>query len=139
MDNETTLVAVTTAEPRRADGDPITVDNSLRSITLKGPGAWLLYGSAQQVYYCTRATDASGNVVQGERPAPTTALGPGTAGTPAAGKAWDPSNGSVSGALALPTDTSDWRKIAVPASGYRTLYVSAPGGLATPRLEGPYE
>lgn len=114
----------------------LTVDTTVRSFAL-GPGGWRLWGHATQVYYAVRVADGNGALKTGETAPSTSELAAAAAGTPAAGSAWDPAQAVT--ALRLPTDTTDWRDIAVKGSAQVLLYVRVAAGSAGPVLEGPFE
>lgn len=128
----------------KAGSYPITVDNTVRRVTL-GPGFWRLRGSSTQVYFATRrASAADGTLVSGEAAAPET-LPAGAAGSPGEGLAWGTgyigtdAASSTKGAIPLETDSTLYREFPVPAGSYLNIYVATASGTATPVLEGPYE
>lgn len=134
-DQEAALAARLGSGPRSAVSKKLTVDATVRRVTLKG-GGWRLYGNATQAYYATRnATDAAGTLATGES-APSS-LAASTAGSPGAGLAYDTGNGSVDGAIPLPTDATQFVEIAVAPSAFVNLYVSA-GGAINLILVGPF-
>lgn len=115
----------------------LTVDTTVRAITL-GPGGWRLYESSTQVYYAARnAADSAGTLASGESAPSTSELAAPSAGSPVSPAAW-PSDGTVT-ALAAPTLPGDYREIAVKGSGYMNLYLRVASGTATIALEGPFE
>ena len=115
----------------------LTVDNTVRVITL-GPGGWRLYESSTQVYFAVRnATDSAGTLASGETAPSTSELAAASAGSPAATLAW-PSDGTVT-ALAAPTLLGDYRELGVKGGAYLNLYIRVASGTATIALEGPFE
>ena len=138
------------SRPRSANARTLTVDTTVRVITL-GQGGWRLYGSPTAVFYATRNANADGTLASGEQLAIplTTDLVASTAGTPAAGKAYGngfagtsteaEAGGSAVGAMPLPTDTTDWREITVAPGAFLNLYVRVAASTASPTLIGPFE
>lgn len=145
MDRESALAARFASAARRARTHKLTVDATLRQVTLS-PGGWRLYGSAVQVSYQVRAaTTSTGTLATGETAPVLGALIASTAGGAAGfalGAAGDitaaDSNGSVTGSLQLTTDPTAYDEIQVPAGTYMNVYLAA-GSAATPTLVGPYE
>jgi hypothetical protein len=118
----------------------LTVDTTVRSITLPA-GAYRLYGSAAgAVFYATRPCKSDGTLEGPGVTAPTTGqLAAATAGSPAAGKAWDTANGSVVGSPDLSTDATQWEVITVPVGAFKNLYVRIASGSTVVKLVGPFE
>lgn len=145
MDRETALAARFGSGARKVQGYPLTVDATLRKITLP-PGGWRLHGHGTQVYFATRwATNATGTLATGEA-APGAAIPAGTAGA-SAGFAWSddgdvsdatPGASAVKGGGRLPTYDQDYVEFAVPQGQWLNVYLSA-AAAAAPVLLGPYE
>jgi hypothetical protein len=115
----------------------LTVDTTVRVITL-GPGGWRLHESSTQVYYAVRnATDSAGTLASGETAPTTSELAAPSAGSPGTGLAW-PADGTVT-ALAAPTIPGDYREIGVKGGAYLNLYIRVASSTATIALEGPFE
>lgn len=134
----TSQVAARLASAIRGAGRRLlTVDTTVRVITL-GPGGWRLYESSTQVYYAVRnATDSAGTLASGESAPTTSELAAASAGSPGTALAW-PSDGTVT-ALAAATLLGDYREIAVKGGAYLNLYVRVASSTATIALEGPFE
>ena len=115
----------------------LTIDTTVRKLTLT-PGGWRLYGSATQVYYAVRrATDASGSTLDTGEVAPTTSqlAAPGTT-APAAGALHNPAD--IVTCIDLTTDISEWHEISVAPGKWLNLYCRVAAGTANPHLEGPF-
>ena len=149
MDKEAALLARLAGDMRHTKRYALTVDTTVRMVTLYG-GGWRLYAAAASVFYATRqASDPAGTLMTGEAAAPAAAdLVASTAGTPSpATAAYAQGNlkggvevgGSVRGSCALGTDLTQYEEIAVPANGYMNLYVRVAAGTASPILQGPFE
>jgi hypothetical protein len=114
----------------------LTVDGTVRSIVLS-PGRYLLFGDATQIvrFAVRRATDSLGTLDTGEV-APASLPAP-TAGTPAAGAAFD-NAGATTGSAEIQPDATAYRHIDVPEQSkyFLVLYLSATAA-ATPKLLGP--
>jgi hypothetical protein len=128
---------------RGARARTLTVDNTIRRLTLPG-GSWRVYGAATQVYVTTRAAvDAAGTLATGD--AHPAALGPGTAAG-AAGFLWgtgglvekDATSTEAFGDVPLPTDPTDWIEIAIAPGEFANVYMKVASGTAAPVLVGPY-
>ncbi len=145
-DTASQLAAQLGADASAARSHVLTVDNTVRRVTLS-TGGWRLYGASTQVYYATRAASAAG-VIDASLAAPaTTDLRASVAGTPTTGNAWDvgvagvqdtASNGCLMGGAPLPTDTTQWVNLGVGAGAYLNLYVRVASGSAAPVLVGPF-
>ena len=120
---------------RRAQTRILTVDDTVRKVTL-GEGRYLLFGDPTQVVrFATRIANRDGSLVAGEQPEPApTDLAGATAGTPPAGAAWDGS--ATAGPPELPADPAVYRFLDVNAGSFVNLYVIADAP-AQPRLVGP--
>lgn len=132
---------------RRARAFPLTVDNTLRVVTL-GPGGWRLYGSSTQIYYETRtAVLSDGTLLSGETAPTQSDLVSQAAGSPAAGIAYGvqllpagtDAHSSVRGGLNLTTDPTQFEVITVPLGQYVNLYLATAASTVHPILEGPFQ
>jgi hypothetical protein len=112
----------------------LTVDNTVRKVTLT-PGRYALYGSAAQIVrFSTRRTDSTG-AVQGDALAPVSADMPvPAAGTAGAGLAH--AADATDGVAEIPADATIYRFIHVAPSEFVTLYLIAPAA-TTCKLQGP--
>lgn len=122
---------------RRTKTRLLTVDNTVRKIVLT-EGRWALFGSATQTTrFTTRnAVDSAGTLDAGETAPNAAAMPVPTAGTPAAGDAFDV--GADIGTGEVPQDAASYRYINVEPRQFKVLYVIAPAG-TTARLIGPLE
>lgn len=113
----------------------LTVDNTVRSITLTPGRYFLMADAAQTVRFGVRWATNSAGALQAGEVAPTLPLP--TVGTPGAGSAWGAGAPAV-GEADLPADTtaSSHRQIDVPEGKFLNLYLIAPAG-GTPKLVGP--
>ncbi len=113
----------------------LTVDQTVRKVTL-GEGRYLLFGDpTQAVRFTTRIANRDGSPIAGEQPEPTQAdLATATAGAPPAGAAWGGT--AMAGPPELPADPGVYRFLDVNAGSFINLYAisNAP---AQPRLVGP--
>lgn len=130
--------------PRTVLSRALTVDTTVRRVTL-GPGGWRLRGASTQVYMAVRvALTAAGALESGEAAPSSAALSASAAGTPGAGLAWaagdadKEASGSTFGGQLLPTDPAEWIEIAVPQGGFLNVYLRVAAGTANPVLEGPF-
>ena len=137
MDPTAALQARLPTDWRSAVDRKLTVDNTVRKITLTS-GGYRLYGHATQVYFATRyASDATGTLKSGEAAPTTSDRAAPSAGSPGAGLAW-PASGTAATGHALPTDTTVYEEIAVPSGQYINLYLCC-GTTANPILTGPFQ
>jgi hypothetical protein len=142
--DEAKLAARFASGPRRAQAHVLTVDTTVRKVTL-GPGGWQLYGASTQVYYATRQADATGALLGSDTAPTTSTLAAGGAGSPGTGNAWGggiagaEAESSTLGALRAPTDTTQFVEIAVRGGTFVNLYVRVAASTAAPVLQGPFE
>jgi hypothetical protein len=142
-DNDSKLAARFGSAHRTARSRKLTVDNSLRRVTLP-EGGWRLFGCATQIYYALRsAEDADGTLSTG-------AVAPvvGDLAAPVAGAAatFAYSDGSIAadthsaapGGIPLPLDTTVFDEIAVRTGRFVNLYLAAASSVNC-ILVGPYE
>lgn len=137
MDPTAALQARLPTDWRSAVDRKLTVDSTVRRITLT-PGGWRLYGHATQVYFETRYASASDGTLRSGEVAPSTGdLAAPSTGSPGAGLAF-PASGTSPTGHALPTDTTVYEEIAVPSGQYLNLYLCC-GTTANPILTGPFQ
>jgi hypothetical protein len=120
---------------RRAQTRVLTVDQTVRKVTL-GEGRYLLFGDPTQVVrFTTRIANRDGSLIAGEQPEPAPAdLAAATVGAPPAGAAWGGT--ATAGPPELPADPGVYRFLDVNAGSLVNLYVIA-NAPAQPRLVGP--
>lgn len=123
---------------RRTKTRLLTVDSTVRKITLT-EGRWALFGSAAQVIrFTTRNAIAAVGTLDAGETAPLAADMPvPLVGSPAAGAAFDEVAANI-GVAEVPADVSAYRFINVEPRQFKVLYVIAPAG-TTAKLQGPIE
>jgi hypothetical protein len=120
---------------RNAKTRILTVDQTVRRVTLDA-GRHLLFGDAAEVVrFTTRVALRDGSLGPGERAEPTVQeMAAATAGAPPAGSAWGGS--ATTGPPELPADPGVYRFIDVAAGHFMNLYLVA-NASAQPKLVGP--